>query len=131
VASRIALLLVIGLIAAASTAAASAASGFRTCGRFIVGRANSTAYPNMQLPARGRETGSSCVVLRRIARRIQAGTYRIPAWAWAPSPAFGAPFLIRDEGRDWACDVQNNGSSGPSYAVRCDRTSARLSWSTG
>ena len=128
---RMALVLIAGMIAPGATPAASTASGFRACARFIVGRANSTAYPNGQLPARGREAGSSCVVLRRIARRIQDGAYRVPAWAWAPPPAFGPPFLIRDQGKDWACDVHNNGLSGPSYAVRCDRTSARLSWSTG
>jgi hypothetical protein len=124
-----------GFISAAAAAAivpaASAAPRFRSCARFIVGKANSTAYPHMQLPARGRESGSSCTTLHRVARRINNGTYRVPAWAWVASPAYGPPFLISDEGRAWACDVQNDGLSGPSYTVRCDNASARLSWSTG
>jgi hypothetical protein len=118
-------------IAAASVPSASAQPPFRSCPRFTVGRANSTAYPNMQLPARGRESGSSCSTLHRIARRINNGMYRIPGWGWVASPEYGPPFLISDEGYAWACDVQNNGLSGPSYAIRCDRENARLAWSTG
>jgi hypothetical protein len=57
--------------------------------------------------------------------------YRIPGWGWVASPAYGPPFLISDEGHAWACDVQNDGLSGPSYAIRCDRENARLAWSTG
>jgi hypothetical protein len=118
-------------LAAAIVPSAAARSQFIVCPRFIVGKANSTAYPNMQLPARGRESSSSCATLHRIARRINSGAYRIPSWAWVASPAYGPPFLISDQRRAWACDVQNNGLSGPSYAVRCDRGSARLLWSTG
>lgn len=82
----------------------------------------------MQLPARGRQSGSSCAVVRRIARRINAGSYRTPSWAWVTYPAYGPPFLVRDRSRAWACDVQNGGLSGPSYAVRCtsDSRSARV-----
>ena len=123
--------LISGTVAAAIVPTASAVSRFHSCPRFIVGHANSTAYPNMQLPARGRESGSPCATLHRIARRINNGKYRIPAWAWVASPAYGPPFVINDQGRAWACDVQNDGLSGPSYAVRCDNENARLSWSTG
>jgi hypothetical protein len=124
-------LIAVAIAVSATVSSASAGSRFQSCPRFIVGKANSTAYPKMQLPARGRESGSSCATLHRIARRINNGTYRIPDWAWVASPAYGPPFLINDNGRAWACDVQNNGLSGPSYAVRCDRANAQLSWSTG
>jgi hypothetical protein len=120
-----------GAVAVGLVPSASAVSRFHSCPRFIVGQANSTAYPNMQLPARGRESRSSCTTLRRMARRIDAGEYRVPAWAWVASPAFGPPFLVTDEAPAWACDVQNNGLSGPSYTIRCDSKTARLSWSTG
>jgi hypothetical protein len=123
--------LISSAVAAAIVSPASATSRYHHCSRFIVGRANSTAYPNMQLPARGRESRSSCTTLDRVARRIHNGKYRVPTWAWVASPAYGPPFLISDEGHAWACDVQNNGLSGPSYAVRCDNRNARLAWSTG
>jgi hypothetical protein len=111
--------------------ASSASAARPACPQFIVGQANSTAYPNQQLPARGRQVDSSCATLQRMARKIENGTYRIPAWAWVPAPAYGPPFLIRDRGRPWACDVQNNGLSGPSDTFRCDSNNARLWWSTG
>ena len=101
------------------------------CATFIVGEANSTAYPDQRLPARGIARGASCVTLRRIARRLNDGTYPVPAYAPAPAPRWGRYFPVHDGGRRWSCQLQNRGASGPSYAVRCRSGSARLDWNTG
>jgi hypothetical protein len=101
------------------------------CSRFIVGQANSTAYPNRQLPARGTEVRSSCATLRRIARRLQSGKYRVPSKAFALPPAWGSPSPVRDNGRRWMCEFQNRGASGPTYGARCTSGSSQLNWSVG
>ena len=106
-------------------------AGAKDCGRFIVGEANSTAYPDRELPARGRTSGAKCRTLKRIARRLHDGTYEVPSDAHAPSPQYGPPFSVRDRGRTWSCSLQNRGLSGPSYAIRCHRGAARLRWRTG
>lgn len=118
-------LLVVAVVGSAS------AGQSKDCGRFIVGEANSTAYADMELPARGVASDASCATLKRIARRLHDGTYRIPSDAWEQAPAYGRSFTIRDRGKRWSCRVQNIGASGPSYAVRCRRSYAVLRWRTG
>jgi len=119
------------LLCATATATAGATAGSHKCARFIVGRANSTAYPHMQLPARGTASGASCATLRRIARGLNNGAYRVPSHAGAQAPAYGRPFKITDRGRQWRCRVQDIGLSGPTYAVKCTSASAALRWQVG
>ena len=115
----------------ASAPTSTAATHERSCGRFIVGQANSTAYPKMKLPARGTVVIAACSTLRRIARRLHDGTYRIPSSAQAPPFKWGRPFTVRDQGRTWSCQLQHQGGSGPTYALRCRRGAARLRWHAG
>lgn len=126
------LVLVIAGVLVGLGGAASDASAAGSCGSFVVGEANSTAYADRELPARGTAQRASCVTLKRIARRMHDGTYPVPSKAGAPAPDYGAPFAVRDRGKRWSCRLQNRGASGPSYAVRCTRPSgSRLRWSTG
>jgi hypothetical protein len=117
-------------IAPAALATASE-GGVTHCRRFIVGQANSTAYPHHRLPARGTATGVSCATLERIARRVNDGTYRIPPGSTAVPPNWGKAFTVRDRRRRWACQLQNRGASGPTYAVRCRSGRSQLAWNTG
>lgn len=103
----------------------------RSCGRFVIGKANSTAYARLRLPARGSATSANCTTLRGIARRLHDGTYRLPASAFARAPEWGRPAPVRHAGVTWKCRVQNVGLSGPSYRVRCARDRALLVWRTG
>src|SRR3954463_6229211 len=80
------------IFAALSGPVGSAQAAKKTCGRFIVGRANSSAYRNFRLPARGTADGSSCVTLRRIARRLHTGRYKLPNRAFANAPKWGPVF---------------------------------------
>jgi hypothetical protein len=66
-----------------------------------------------------------------MARRLNDGTYKVPPDASARAPAYGTPFSVHDVGLTWSCRLQNRGLSGPSYAVRCNRVSARISWQVG
>jgi hypothetical protein len=120
-----------GLVILAFSASVSSAAPNISCGRFIVGKANSTAYPNFQLPAQGSASGAPCSTLTRVARRLNAGTYKIPSGVAARPPSYGPPFSVRDAGRIWFCRLQNRGLSGPSYAVRCSRGATRLRWQVG
>ena len=122
-----------GFLAAASLLAipASASAAPVSCSKFVIGRANSTAYPHFRLPARGSVNGASCSTLRRIAKRLHRGAYDIPDDAGAIAPDWGEVFRIDDRGRTWSCRLQNRGGSGPSYAVRCRSRSAALTWRTG
>lgn len=103
----------------------------RRCGRFVIGKANSTAYARLRLPARGSVTSASCTTLRGIARRLHDGTYRLPSSAFARAPQWGIPAPVRHAGVTWNCRVQNVGMSGPSYRVRCARNRALMTWATG
>lgn len=109
----------------------SAPAGAATCGRFIVGEANSSAYPGFRLPARGKAVRASCDTLRRIARRLHDGTYPVPRGAGEQAPDFGRSFRVKDRGRSWRCQLQLRGGSGPTYAMACERKQARLTWNTG
>jgi hypothetical protein len=123
----------LGVISAALvlawTAIATAATS-HTCHTFVIGPANSTAYPRHQLPARGVASGASCSTLRRIARRLNSGTYPIPLDAGAKGH-YGRPFAVHDRGKRWSCRFEAIGGSGPTYAIRCASGAARLSWRTG
>jgi hypothetical protein len=115
------------LAVVAFPASASAA----TCARFIVGEANSSAYPDFELPARGFTAGASCATLRRVARRLHDGTYTVPKNA-AKTEDFGPPFQVRDGGISWKCRLWSKGGSGPTYDVVCSRAAARvMSWNAG
>jgi hypothetical protein len=100
------------------------------CPQFVVGRADSSAYPRMQLPARGTATGVRCPNLKRVARGLYSGRYRIPASSSAQAPRWGDWFSVRNV-RLWSCQLQNRGLSGPTYAVRCASGRDRLWWSAG
>lgn len=117
--------------ALAGVVPAAASPKVMFCARFIVGRADSSAYPDLQLPASGTALGSSCVILRRIARGLQTGTYRLPSTGFARAPEWGTPFVVRDVGQEWTCRFQSRGASGPTYAVRCNRGATELSWHVG
>jgi hypothetical protein len=95
-----------------------------------IATADSTAYPHHQLPARGVASGASCSTLRRIARRLNSGTYPIPLDAGAKGH-YGRPFAVHDRGKRWSCRFEAIGGSGPTYAIRCASGAARLSWRTG
>jgi hypothetical protein len=128
---RIALVTVLAVVVAGSPGLSVASTPtVRRCSQFIVGRANSSAYPNMQLPARGTATGVPCLTLRRIARRLQSGQYPVSAGSFARAPLWGHWFSLRDV-RLWQCQGQNRGASGPTYGVRCNNGTARLWWSVG
>lgn len=102
-----------------------------TCKRFVVGQANSTAYADGKLPARGTTTKASCATLRGLARGIQSGAYPVPTDAVGQS-LFGAPFTVRHQGRSWRCRYAAQGGSGPTYAVRCTRPGGvAASWTVG
>jgi hypothetical protein len=124
---------VLATLAACCVVAASASAAGRqvSCARFVVGRANSTAYPRGELPARGVARGVPCKTLRRVARRLNDGTYPIPQGASARAPRYGRPFAVRDRGLTWTCRLQTIGGSGPTYAVKCSHRSARMRWRTG
>lgn len=128
--SRIGLVSVTALLWLPVAAVASPSDRVVQCPQFIVGQANSTAYPHHQLPARGTARNTSCATLRRIARRLHDGTYRIPSGSSAIAPKWGKTFHLRDHGRRWSCQLQNRGASGPTYAVRCRSGSSRLDWNT-
>lgn len=128
---RAGLILVTSAVWFVAVAVAAPAAGLIDCRTFIVGPANSTAYRHHNLPARGTVRHASCATLRRIARGLNSGTYRIPSGATAAQPHWGRTFAVRDLGRRWACELQNRGASGPTYAVRCRSGSSRLAWSTG
>lgn len=117
---------------AMSTAPATAAEPGNACARFIVGTANSTAYDDGGLPARGFARGDTCTTLKRIARNMQGGRIPIPQGSayHARPPKFGRAFKIYDR-KTWMCRIQNRGASGPSYAVRCTRPGASLRWTAG
>jgi hypothetical protein len=108
-----------------------AESGTTSCGPFTVGEANSSAYPNRDLPARGSATGSRCTTLERIARRLHSNEYKLPDSAFVNAPEWGPQFSLSDEGSNWKCQFQSHGLSGPSYAVRCSNKTARLRWRAG
>jgi hypothetical protein len=102
-----------------------------TCGRFIIGRADSSGYPGHHLPASGHEIASSCTTLERIARRLYNGSYKIPDGAGALGPAYGPPFPVIDQAIHWSCRLQLDGSSGPTFATKCASGSASLYWHAG
>lgn len=102
-----------------------------TCRRFIVGRANSTAYPHLRLPAHGVASGVSCATLRRIARGLNNGSYPIPPGVGAHAPHYGRAFSVLDRKRKWSCRLEQIGGSGPTYAVKCSSGSARVRWHVG
>jgi hypothetical protein len=126
------LLIAAGLPAVPSAGARPSASTAKSCSRFIVGKANTTRYRRFRLPARGTVSRASCVTLRRIARRMHTGKYKVPAKAIVPAPRWGRPVRVRDGRRRWSCRLQSRGDSGPKYAVRCSsRGGHRLRWRTG
>lgn len=118
-------------IALVASASASTSGKLVPCGKFIIGKANSTAYSGGKLPAHGSEQGSSCKTLKRIARRLHSGKYPIPKGSGAPAPRYGKVFYIVDRQRQWGCRLQNRGASGPTYAIKCSSSAARLRWHTG
>lgn len=102
------------------------------CPDFVVGQANSTAYPKHRLPATGGIRGSTCDTLRTFARRMHRGRYEVRRSARAPK--WSADFAVRHAGRTWTCRFQSLGASGPSYSVRCRRGGAggpRIAWTAG
>lgn len=115
---------------ACTVAAAPAAAQARSCGHFTIGKSNSTSNPDGKLPAHGSATGASCRVMRRIARRLHDGTYKVPDGKRGIG-RFGSAFAIRDAGRSWSCRLMWIGSSGPSYRMRCSSGGARLAWEAG
>lgn len=130
-AARVVLTAVSAIVVGALLAGPTWAAAGTSCGRFVIGEANSTSYADGELPARGVATRTSCVTLKRIARRLHDGTYPVPDGAGRPAPGWGEAFTVRDRGRRWSCRLQNIGASGPSYAMRCKRRAAALRWTTG
>ncbi len=107
-------------------------TGTRSCRKFIVGRANSTAYARMRLPARGSIIGkASCKMLVRVARGVQSGRHRVPRSALTRPGRYGRPFALRDSGKKWRCRYKRIGASGPTYAVSCGSNEAKMQWRTG
>jgi hypothetical protein len=100
----------------------------KACGRFVIGEANSTRYPNGELPAHRGASGASCKTLKRIARWLHNG---MPARAIRATTRLGPILSVHDRGRTWSCRLQNHGLSGPSYAARCNRQHGRLRWRGG
>ncbi|MCK9249481.1 MAG: hypothetical protein M0P31_10975 [Solirubrobacteraceae bacterium] len=105
------------------------ASRTRRCGRFIIGRANSTAYPGMRLPATGRVRNAACSTLRAIGRRIYRGRARIPRIAVAPG--WGRAGAVRVGRQTWRCAGQQRGGSGPTFGLRCSRGGKRITIDAG
>ncbi|MTD47290.1 hypothetical protein GKE82_24095 [Conexibacter sp. W3-3-2] len=123
-------LLIAAAIAAPLLAGAPPAAA-ATCPQFIIGQANSSAYPDFQLPARGSTKNASCATLQNIARRLHDGTYQVPDAA-AGRGTYGRAFTVRHAGKAWRCRLRSDGGSGPTYAMRCSRPSgAQLRWTTG
>lgn len=108
--------------------------GDRACPSFVVGRANSTAYDDLRLPAAGAVRKVPCARLRSLSRAVQSGKVRIPRGATRMAPAWGRPFPVKHRGERWRCRYQGIGSSGPTYAVSCTRGasgSVGARWTTG
>lgn len=121
----------LGVTVLIASAPASDDAWAKSCGRFIVGEANSTAYPGLRLPARGSVERAACSTLRRVARRLHDGSYVVPDAAQSRGSEFGSSFTVRDNGRKWSCRLRHEGGSGPTYEVRCRRAGSRLRWKTG
>jgi hypothetical protein len=108
--------------------------GDRACASFVVGRANSTAYDEMRLPASGAVRKAPCARLRSLSRAFQGGKVRIPRGSTAMAPKWGRSFVVKHRAERWRCRYQGIGQSGPTYQVSCTRGatgSAGMRWRTG